>query len=160
MNPLDRHGIILRNGDVVHSVRHNNAFFVIEESTRRRGTAPAIFLLSGRAANGRYFRNIKASTVMFNCRPSAYCTFLADKADFCGGCRNYFEDLEHHQNAGCREVQLKRAQRLRGVIWCIPRFLRWKHRALTFFRGSLSSLLAEGVKINSRIFEKCPALTP
>ena len=37
------------------------------------------------------------------------------------------------------------AQRLRGVIWCLPRLLRWKHRALQFFQGSLSTLLAEGV---------------
>ena len=37
------------------------------------------------------------------------------------------------------------AQRLRGVMWCVPRLLRWKHRALQFFQGSLSSLLAEGV---------------
>lgn len=35
--------------------------------------------------------------------------------------------------------------RLRGFLSCTPRLLRWKHRALQCFQGSLKTLLAEGV---------------
>ena len=35
--------------------------------------------------------------------------------------------------------------RLRGFMWCMPRLLRWKHRALRYFLGSLEALLVEGV---------------
>jgi hypothetical protein len=34
---------------------------------------------------------------------------------------------------------------MRGILWCVPRFLRWKHRALTTFRGNYETLLSEAV---------------
>ena len=43
------------------------------------------------------------------------------------------------------------AQRLRGVMWCVPRLLRWKYRALQYYQGSLATLRAEGIAAHNSL---------
>ena len=138
----DRHGFMIRVGDTVED-SEDDVVFVVERVFSYIEyflVKPAVFILRGVTAAGRY-RHVDASRTMLSQRPSGE---EIDRAAFCSGCNNHYAK-EHIKEHNCARSRKTHKRALRGVFWCVPRLLRWKHRALTYFQGSLPALLAEGV---------------
>ena len=49
---------------------------------------------------------------------------------------------------------------LRGLLRCIVPLLKWKHRSLMYFQGSLETLLREGVQMHVRLAYDAVSLYP
>ena len=144
----DRRGYMVSVGDTVQDIEDDFVFVVerVFSYTDYFPEIPAVFIVCGGTAAGRY-RHIDASRTIFLQRPSGK---DIERARFCSGCSyNYAkQEIKKHNCSGSRKIQ-KRA--LRGVLWCVPRLLRWKYRALQYYQGSLATLRAEGIAAHNSL---------
>jgi hypothetical protein len=138
----DHHGSILQIGDAVED-SEDNVVFVVERvysHTEYFLVKPAYFILRGVSADGSY-RHVYASRTMLSQRPSGE---EIDRAAFCSGCNNHYAK-EHIKKHNCARSSKTHKRAMRGVFWCVPRLLRWKHRALQYYQGSLATLREQGI---------------
>lgn len=137
----DRHGFILQVGDVLTSIKHNR-FFRMTSFTSDCFSYPTVFELYGRGKR----ISVDASLTMFERRRAGE----VERAAFCDKCFNHYlyQEIEDHV-CPWAVARARRRRRWLAFMWCVPRLLRWKHRALQYFQGSLAALLAEGVAANS-----------
>ena len=136
----DRHGFLLRRGDQVESLAHN-AIFTLHSFQTYTHAYPTVFLVKGTTSTGKRIEVDASLTMKY--RPPGD---ISERAAFCERCFNhYYEEAIYKHICPWAVARRRRKRRHLAVVWCIPRFLRWKHRALKYFQGRLEALLVEGV---------------
>ena len=137
----DRHGNILLIGDEVLGIKRNRLFRITETKSFDE-SFPTVFMLRGETKRHKQRIVSDASLTMFRRRRITQ----LERADFCEKCYNHYryEEIDDHACPWVKQ-RARRKCRFLALMWCVPRLLRWKHRALQYYQGSLATLRAEGV---------------